>query len=114
MITYSSTYSSGEMPYIVKTLKVGTQSMDAEITPASGASELDLIPLEVLQTHLDNLLSYIKDETIKMTVFTLNDSDISGGYPFRGYKKIEDAAFKSHEWWSYVYNNREIDEETPA
>jgi len=114
MITYSSTYSLGEMPVIVKTLKVGTQSMDAEITTASGRSELDLIPLEVLENHLTNLLNYIKDETSKMTIYTLDDTDISGVYPFRGYKKIEDAAFKSHEWWSYIYNNRESDEETPA
>lgn len=114
MITYSSTYSPGEMPFVVKILQVGNQSMDAEITPASGRSELDLIPLEVLQNHLDNLLSYIKDETLKITIFKLNDLDISGGYPFRGYKKIEDAAFKSHEWWSYIYNHRELEEETPA
>ena len=115
MITNSSTYSSGEVPVLTKTLTLGSESIGVKVTPSSGKDELDLIPLETLMDHFNNLKNYIKDEILKITVFSLDDLDIDSRFPFRGYRNIDEIAFEAHQWWEYVYNHREAEEmETPA
>jgi hypothetical protein len=114
MITYSSAYASGEVPVLTKTLTLGNESIGVKITPSSDKDELDLVPLETLMEHLNNVKTYIKDEAVKMTVFSLDDLDIDARFPFRGYRKIDEVAFEAHQWWDYIYNHREPEEETPA
>lgn len=115
MITYGSAYSPGEVPVLAKSLTIGSESMSIKVTPISGKDELDLIPLDVLMSHLENLKNYIKDEATKLTVFNIDDLDVDFRFPFRGYKVIDEIAFESHQWWEYIYNHREPEEmETPA
>jgi hypothetical protein len=114
MITYNASYTEGSKPYLAKVLTAGETSMEVKLVPSSGHDELDLVPLESLYQHLNNIVQYLKDMTALLEVYSLDDPAMESRYPFKGYGPIDEISLEANLWWQYMFFHREADEETPA
>jgi len=81
------------------------------------SQDRELLTLEEVVIHLNNLMQYCKDVTNGLSVVGMNDSPVDSFFPVTGTKTYEEAEWALQEiqkWWNWAYYNDAFDEEEPA
>ena len=114
MISYNAIYAEGQKPYLVKVMSISSESYETKLSGSMQNEELDLVPLSVIYSHLDNLVAHMKDHSSTLRAFRLDDDFADFSTPIHGYKELESIYVEVESWFQYVFKNREPEEETPA
>jgi hypothetical protein len=117
MINYSAIYTVGTRPYLAKTLVVSGESYETKLSPSMPKEEVDAIPLEVIYSHMDNIVLEIQNSSTTLQAVRLDGESIDLQYAISGYGELEALYADSYSWFEYIYKNREpeeLEEETPA
>lgn len=103
MISYVANYEVGNKPYICK---VFTASNGEEFhTSLSFANEEErkTFSAELIYEHLNNVLSYIRDESVNLAMIELDEPVGSNPWPIKGWEKLEWANNETILWWNEIY-----------
>jgi hypothetical protein len=117
MITYNAIYTKGSRPYLAKVLSVSGESYETKLSPKMSKDEVDAVPLQVIYSHIDNIVLEIQNSSKKLRTVRLNDEVLSLKYAISGYGEIEALYADAYDWFEYFYTSREeeeTEEETPA
>jgi hypothetical protein len=114
MISYNAIYVEGQRPHLAYVVSIGSESYETKLSGSMQNDELDLVPLSVIYSHLDNLVLYMRDHSSTLRAFRLGDSFADFSTPIHGYKELESIYLEVEGWFQYVFRNREPEEETPA
>jgi hypothetical protein len=117
MINYSAIYTAGTRPYLAKILVVSGESYETKLSPSMPKDEVDAIPLEVIYSHMDNIVLEIQNSSRTLQAVRLDRESIDLQYAISGYGEIEALYADSYSWFEYIYKNREpeeLEEENPA
>jgi hypothetical protein len=117
MINYSSIYTKGTRPYLAKVLSVSGESYETKLSPGMPREEVDVIPLETIYSHMDNIVLEIQNSSKNLQASRLDGEAIDLKYAISGYGEIEALYADAYSWFEYVYKTREpeeLNEGTPA
>jgi hypothetical protein len=118
MISYQANYEVGNKPYICK---VFTASNGEELHTAlhfGNEEERKGFSPELIYEHLNNLLQYIRDESLNTSMIALDEPISNNPFSIKNWEKIDWAQREIYFWWNDVYyrpespiNNPSIPEE---
>jgi hypothetical protein len=106
MIEYVAIYEEGILPKLCK--KIDIDNLDpifTEIT-VSNKSELENVPNEVIQDHLNNLVLFIKYSALSLSITRMEDIP-QEGWPLNGWHDLSHTNDSLSEWWNFIYYREE-------
>lgn len=104
MIEYvANFYGAEKKPYICK--KFVSSSGEESHTALAYANEDERIEMsdELIYEHLDNIVKYIQQRSLDLSVVQLNESTVDHPWPVKNWPDIEWAMNEIILWWNYVY-----------
>jgi hypothetical protein len=110
MINYSAIYTAGNRPYLAKVLVVSGESYETKLSPSMPRDEVDAIPLEVIYSHMDNIVLEIQNSSTTLQAVRLDEESIDLKYAISGYGELEALYDDAYHWFEYIYKNREPEE----
>jgi len=97
MITYEPIYPDpSSRPFISKTI----DGVYTKMSPLGYKEELSAIPESVIDSHFQNLSSYMADISQSFTLITPS-TDTSHQFPFSEAEEVAWALEESSLWWQY-------------
>ena len=119
MENYVNLYNDGEAPFIVKKNEISsTETITEKILSVNlSYDDFCLIPDDVVTNHLNNLTSYIKQQSSSIELIDPG-SPSSEGWPLLGWQKIQEANTELVDWWSKMQlkkiEERELEDQDNA
>jgi len=97
MITYEAVYSDpSSRPFISKTI----DGIYTRMSPLGYEEELSVIPDSVIDSHFQNIASYVASVSESFTILAPS-VDTSSQFPFAGGEDAVWAMEESSFWWEY-------------
>jgi len=98
MITYEAVYADpSSKPFISKTI----DGVYTKMSPLGYEEELSAIPDGVIDSHFQNLASYIANTSQSFTVLTVSMETTDSQLPFLEGEDVGWALEESSLWWQY-------------
>lgn len=118
MHSYSFNYIEGTRPFITKTLTASNgETLSAKIT-YENKEDRETFTSENVYEHLENLLQYIKDKSLNLSLVYEDDENDGDGWQLNGgWAEMVWANDEILKWWEFVYYNElpiTQDESEPA
>lgn len=112
MSEYFAVTKEGSIPILYGTDYLDTgESFSIKISPNTlSFKEFREIPDKVVDTHLHNLVFFIKSSVNHLTLIDPEDSS-AAGWPLLGWDKIQEANNELIDWWS-TFQYKKIMEKT--
>lgn len=104
MIEYvANFYGADKKPYVCK--KFVSSSGEEAHTALTYANEDERKEMsdELIYEHLDNLVKYIQQRSLDLSVIQLDEPNVDHPWPVKNWPDIEWAMNEIILWWNYVY-----------
>lgn len=109
MNNYSAEIFDGEAPKIIRTVFIEGQPDLSMMVNFNDVSHVSGINDDVVVSHIDNLVSFIKKNAAEVELVGFRE-ETGSGWPLKGWGAIQDANSELIGWWS-VMQEREIKKE---
>lgn len=116
-MTYVFTYDGTDAPRWEKSFEAASGEVFAVSLVFENEEDREALTPEQAYEHMENMLQYVKDKTLSLSLIQLNDPPPDGYWPIvNDYEKVEQTMQEIHKWWSWAYYNDafESDVEEPA
>ena len=100
-VYYDTFFEEGVKPSLNKVVRLGTESVPTAIG-VENTHELDLVDPEIIQTHMENMLLYLKHLVSQTTMVELGILPTEG-LPIIGWVNVMKLADEINRWWIYLY-----------
>lgn len=103
-IDYLSTYDGESRPQAVKRISSGPDNFVDTPIAFEFANEVDNFTEEDIYAHLENLVKYIQDTSLKLSPIGLEEEIPEDGWHLKGgWAEIQWANDEAFKWWNYIY-----------